>query len=426
MHNTDTEHLTSEKAALQKTIVSQRSHNDTIDNNEDVSRLNNQLPLHWQQTTLGNVGKVSGGGTPSTLVESYWNGSIPWVTPSEATRTNGFFISDTERHITEEGLKKSVAQLLPSGTVMMTSRATIGKVIINSQPTTTNQGFINVICDSTSVHNIFLAYWMCQNKKVFEDRSHGVTFKEITKSSFKTIGISLPPLLEQCAIAHILNTIQQAIHTRRHELELERECKASLMEHLFTHGTCNEPTKHTELGEIPASWQVVRVGEIMDIKYGKAKPIDKGKVPVYGSSGPYSYVNKSLYEATSEQPGLVIGRKGNAGTAWLVSEPFWPSDTVFYCVLKDLSISLAFIFNYLRCYPLLGKGAQTTVPSVQIWEVENKCIPKPQSEEQYTIVFTLHSCDNTIGLLEREIQLLEELFKATLEQLMTGRLSACQ
>ena len=91
----------------------------------------------WQDTTIGDCVYILQGGTPSTTNANYWNGNIVWVTPSEITKLKGMFISDSERKITEAGLKNSSAQILPAGTILLCSRATIGELAIASKPMTT-------------------------------------------------------------------------------------------------------------------------------------------------------------------------------------------------------------------------------------------------------------------------------------------------
>ncbi|MHC5827831.1 MAG: restriction endonuclease subunit S, partial [Nostoc sp.] len=96
----------------------------------------------------------------------------------------------------------------------------------------------------------------------------GSIFKNLTTDIVKQFPIYLPPLSEQKTIAHNLRTIQKAKETRQRELELERERKAALMQYLFTYGTRNEPRKQTEIGEIPESWQVLKLGQISQITSG--------------------------------------------------------------------------------------------------------------------------------------------------------------
>jgi len=188
----------------------------------------------WKTARLGDLGAISGGSTPSTKIPEYWDGDIPWLVPGEVTRHRGLFITETERMITKAGLENSGTRLLPPGTVLMTSRATIGEVVINTVPMATNQGFINVVCDERVVFNEFLAFWIQNNKDVLVARSHGVTFKEITKPNFKLVPILLPPLPEQRAIARVLRNVQATREARQREASLLDELFRSLLEELMT------------------------------------------------------------------------------------------------------------------------------------------------------------------------------------------------
>src|SRR4030042_2436435 len=98
----------------------------------------------WRKVKLRDILSVSGGGTPNTNNSEYWNGDIPWLTPAEVSGFKGRFIEKTKRNISEKGLQYSSAKLIPAGSLLLTSRATIGNVVINKVPIATNQGFINI------------------------------------------------------------------------------------------------------------------------------------------------------------------------------------------------------------------------------------------------------------------------------------------
>ena len=104
-------------------------------------------PKDWEVRKLGEVTDIFKGGTPKRSIERYFQGDIAWATPTDITKLNGaLYIDDTETHISEEALGKSAARLLPPGTVLWTSRATIGKIAISRIPIATNQGFANFLC----------------------------------------------------------------------------------------------------------------------------------------------------------------------------------------------------------------------------------------------------------------------------------------
>jgi type I restriction enzyme S subunit len=188
----------------------------------------------WKAHKLGDLGEILGGGTPPTDEPSYWDGAIPWLVPTEVTERNDLFISNSERKITKTGLANSAATLLPAGTVMMTSRATIGDVAINTIPMATNQGFISTICDTHLVLNTFLAFWLMGNKRLLNQRASGVTFREISRSNFKQIPVLLPSLPEQQAIADFLLAIRKVIGLRQREIGLHQELFSASLDSLIS------------------------------------------------------------------------------------------------------------------------------------------------------------------------------------------------
>ena len=409
-------------------------------------------PAHWLMARLGEIGNIIGGSTPSTKVAEYWNGRIPWLTPNEVTRAADLKIADTERHITEQGLANCSANLLPAGTVMMTSRATIGEVAINTVPMATNQGFINVICDSATIFNEFLAYWLMLHKSALVSRASGSTFLEISKSSFRSIPIMLPPLAEQRAIARILRAAQDTIAARRREVTLERERKAALMQRLFTHGVRGEPTKQTEIGEMPQSWEVVRLGELCEfLQYGTSlrcadepSGLPVLRIPnVIGGqidTTDLKYLALPHEEAQSlilERGDLLFvrtnGRKEYTGRCALYDEQ--PAQAMFasYLIRTRIKRDMA-LPEFVRIYTETAAGKQQLGGrasnaadgkyNINTQTIRTSLIALPSLDEQQVLAATLAACDSHIAALEREIAVHEELFRALLEELMSGRLSA--
>jgi type I restriction enzyme, S subunit len=164
---------------------------------EDVgTRVDQELPRGWVWTTLGDVAQLVGGGTPSRENPDYFDGNIVWLTPTEIPKDRVTVVSSSKERITQEALRKSSARLLPPGSVLMTSRASIGYVAIAGTELATNQGFASFVCNS-SVYNYYLAYWLWSNAEIFQQEATGTTFKEISKSKLRTLGIPLAPMQEQ-------------------------------------------------------------------------------------------------------------------------------------------------------------------------------------------------------------------------------------
>lgn len=176
-----------------------------------IPYLNNKKK--WVTTTLepntreGFILNVDSGGTPSTKDEDYWDGNIPWLTPKEITNAEAIFVSDTERKITEIGLKNSSAKLLAIGTVMLSKRAPVGAVAVNAIPMCTNQGFLNFTCGSR-LRPLYLAYWLKCNKVYLDAVANGSTYPELYKSDLFEFEISIPTVDEQDRIVDFINSIQ--------------------------------------------------------------------------------------------------------------------------------------------------------------------------------------------------------------------------
>lgn len=170
--------------------------------------------MGWPLWRLGDVAEVVGGSTPKTEVDEYWGGGIPWATPADLAKLDGPFISQSPRTISSLGLAKSGAKLLPVGSVLLSSRAPIGHVAINTVPMATNQGFKSLIPDTRRLDPMFLYWWLRANKVSLQEMGVGATFKEVSKAIVSEVVIPLPPLSEQRRIASILNSVRDVLASR--------------------------------------------------------------------------------------------------------------------------------------------------------------------------------------------------------------------
>jgi type I restriction enzyme S subunit len=176
------------------------------------------IPEGWEVKQFQEVVQVKGGGTPSTKQSTYWGGNIPWLTPTEVVQNSSRYMYDTKNHITEEGLEKSSANMIEEGAVLLTSRATIGEVVMNKAPMTTNQGFINILPQKLTPY--FLYYWLLFHKQFLKRQAIGSTFPEISKSNFRNIPLVVPPLFLQKRFDNIISSF------RDQQLENEKLAKA--------------------------------------------------------------------------------------------------------------------------------------------------------------------------------------------------------
>jgi type I restriction enzyme, S subunit len=188
-----------------------------------------QFNEKWKEMELGEVCEVIGGGTPDTNKSEYWNGNIQWFTPTEIKAN---FVSKSERTITELGLKNSSSKILPKGTILLTTRATIGEAAIALEECTTNQGFQSLAVKE-GCNNIFIFNWIKENKYQLMKRANGSTFPEISKSEIEKIEMQIPIQDEQVKIAQFLSCIDQKIELETAILNLFTKQKQYLLQQMF-------------------------------------------------------------------------------------------------------------------------------------------------------------------------------------------------
>ncbi|MBR6466506.1 MAG: restriction endonuclease subunit S [Bacteroidales bacterium] len=186
----------------------------------------------WKEIQLHHLGVIVGGGTPDTSYKEYWNcGSIQWFTPSEVGKEK--YVSLSERQITASGLQNSSAKLLPAGSILLSSRATVGECSINLAECCTNQGFQSFIPNKSIVGTEFLYYRLQTLKRVFIRKACGSTFLEISASQIAKIWSFIPQEKEQNKIASFLSLIDQRIALQNKVIEDLRTLKKAIMARLF-------------------------------------------------------------------------------------------------------------------------------------------------------------------------------------------------
>ncbi|WP_084659097.1 restriction endonuclease subunit S [Thermogemmatispora onikobensis] len=273
---------------------------------------------------------------------------------------------------------------------------------------------------------LFLFYFLLKGdvRQSLASKMEGTTGRQrLNTEALKTLPVPLPPLPEQRAIARVLRAVQEVMQALRRELELERERKAALMHHLFRYGTRGEPTKQTEIGEIPQSWKVVRLRDIVTLQRGVDLPIQRrspGTIPVVGSNGIVGWHNQALSD--EPVPGITIGRSGSVGSLCYLEQPYWPLNTVLY-VSDFHGNDPQFIYYWLHLFGFEKYSQGVSVPTLNRNSVYPILFPLPPLEEQLQIAQIMAVSDLKITALEQELALYQELFRALLEELMSGRLS---
>jgi len=248
------------------------------------------MTSEWTITKLSNVAKIVGGGTPSTVIASYWDGVIPWITPKDLSGYKDMYISSGRRNISDLGLKESSTKIVPKGTVLFTSRAPIGYMAIASQPVCTNQGFKSLVLNESN-DNRFFYYLLKHHAPEIEARAAGSTFKEISGTALGEFEIKIPNLKIQKNIANFLSLIDEQITLlRKTNLTLEAIARAIFKSWFVDFDPVRakqegrkpegidesiaalfpDSFENSELGEIPMGWEIKRLKDILDLFGGQA------------------------------------------------------------------------------------------------------------------------------------------------------------
>jgi len=412
-----------------------------------------KIPVDWEMVKLGDVCDVIGGSTPSTARKELWNGNIPFATPTDITNLRGREISDTRQKISQEGLSSCRTRLLPAGSVLLTSRATIGACAINTRPMATNQGFANLVC-SEKTFNWFIFYMMTFIQSDLQKIGSGSTFKEVSKNSLKQLNVSLPPLAEQKKIAGILSAQDEATEKTDQIIEKMKEAKKGLMQKLLTRGIGHKKFKNTEIGKIPAEWSIVRLEDVaadqkhsfVDGPFGsnlKTIHYTKSGIPVIQSQSVINGVFKPVegffvseekareLERSKALPGdIVIAKIGvNYGASATIPQ-YYPRAVLSGNTMKITpnpnNINTAFL-QYLLHYfweaRVFDKIVSITAqPAITLEGAKNLKIPLPPLAEQKEIAGILSTMD---GRIEKELkrkEYLTSLKNGLMQVLLTGKI----
>ena len=216
---------------------------------------------NWKLNSLGQIAELIGGGTPDTKNKEYWGGEIQWFSPSELKQK---YITKSKRTITELGLKKSSSKILPKGTILFSSRATIGEVAISLNECCTNQGFQSFILNQYN-NNEFLYYWITNNRNKFLKLSSGSTFLEIGKKDIQKIKLYLPSLTEQIKIAEFLSSVDKKIRLLEKKKEQLELYKKGVMQKIFS----REIRFKDENGNTYPDWERSVLADLFSSKRGQ-------------------------------------------------------------------------------------------------------------------------------------------------------------
>lgn len=402
-----------------------------------LEKRDKHLPYNWRHVSLAEVCDFGGGKTPRKSNDSYWDGTIPWISPKDFDSVQ---MTDTEDKLTEKALSDTSIRLYPSGSIVMVVRSGVLK---HSLPVAqleieaaVNQDIKVLQPKSDRITKKYLL-----NILIYEsDRIRtscaktGTTVESIETAFLSKYKIPLPPLSEQHCIADILSTVDKEIQQTEKIIENTEELRYGLMQNFFhtgyyTHSTTEEPT----FGEIPDDWNLQKLSEVADVVMGsspKSKYYNEKEngLPFFQANNEFGYRTPthdrwcSEPQKIAEEGDTLITIRGTyVGQVNVAAERC--------CIGRGLGavsateVDQEYLYHQLadreRYVKSIASGS--TFDSINSTELESLLVLVPPKNEQEKIASCLQTLQQRY-LHEREYkQKLQQLKRGLMQDLLTGK-----
>ena len=364
---------------------------------------------NWEEKRLGDVANITGGGTPESGNAKFWGGDINWFTPTEIKTK---YLKTSVRKLTQAGLKKSSAKLLPVGTLLISTRPTICDIGIATAECTTNQFFQSLtVFDGES--NEFWYYWISHNKSKFIKRSNGSTFNEIGKASVESIIALRPRPDEQVKIAAFLGAVDARLTELKARHTHLTQYKRGVMQRLFS-----QALRFTQPDGTPfPDWEGKRLVDVANktassLSANQIKEADEGYL-VYGADGIIGKINTFQIEA----PYFGIVKNGTGvGTVFKCEAQSSVLGTID-AIKATPPNSTDFVYHLFSNLQFRRFVSGSTIPHVYFSDYSQSFLKLPHPDEQAKIADFLSTIDRRINLLNQQLTTTESFKKFLLQQM---------
>lgn len=387
----------------------------------------------WQEKKLGEITKITAGGTPSTTKIEYWNGNIKWMNSGEL---NLKYVYEVQGRITEEGLKNSSTKLIPKNCVLIGLAGqgkTRGTVAINFIELCTNQSIASILPNYQSFIPLFLYFNLDNRYEELRGLSTGGGGRGgLNLGILNSLTSNFPSLQEQEKIANFLSSIDKKISLIEEKLALFREYKKGVMQKIFSQELRFKDSDGNDYPE----WEEKRLGDIL-IK-NKEKNKNNQYILVQSISNKYGFVNQEEY---FEDRKIASNNLSNYYIVKNKNFAYNPSriNVGSLAYKKDFSISVIsplyvsfyadniyvndiFLLNWFFSLPFYKQMSSSFEGSVRnnlsYDTLSNFNILLPVLEEQQKIADFLSSIDSKIENIEKELEGLKEYKKGLLQQML--------
>jgi type I restriction enzyme S subunit len=376
----------------------------------------------WERKTVGEVCDVVNGGTPKTTVSEYWNGNHLWITPAEMGRRSSPYVDNTERKISDLGMRDSSARMLPPNSVILSSRAPIGHLVINARPMSTNQGCKGLI-PVKGLEYKFLYYYLASIVELLDSLGTGATFRELSAGKLKEVFIPVPPLSEQQRIVALLDEafagIATAEATAERNLKNARAIFESHLEAVFSNK-----------GE---GWVETTIDKISTNLDSKRVPITKcdrkaGEYPYYGASGIVDYVADCIFDGdallVSEDGANLLAR--STPIAFSVTGKYWVNNHAHILKFERMETQrfVEFYLESIKLDEFVTGAAQPKLNQKALNSIPIPIVPNVAEQKRITTQLDALSAETQrlASLYQQKLTALAELKKSLLHRAFSGEL----
>ena len=350
----------------------------------------------WERTTLGMLAEIISGGTPETEKKDYWGDEIIWYTPSEIGKTK--YTTDSERHLSKKGLDNSSAKMLPIGTILLSSRATIGECSITLNECATNQGFQSLIARN-NINNEFLYYLIRTKRNDLIRHACGSTFLEISANEVRKINVSTPSIIgEQNKLAAFFTLLDQRIETQIKIIDKLESLIKGISLHILA-----KPANTFIKDCLICNTSALQENQVAE----------SGEYPVFGATGVSGYLNTPQVQQDAI---LIIKDGASVGTVKYAIGKYGVIGTLNYLTPKN-DYNLKYLYYCLRIFNFTPFITGLAIPHIYFRDYGNAKVYCPSIEEQQHIAKNFSNIEYKIAIEKQVLEKLREQKNYLLSQM---------
>lgn len=403
------------------------------------------VPPGWEPTTIGSIGRVVTGSTPSTLEKTYWGGEIPFISPADFD--GSVYVKGTERSLSSIGASKS--RVLPKDSVLVTCIGSLGGIAMAPSECATNQQ-INAVVLHEGNDARYCFYNILFNIDDLTKNAGGTTIPIINKSTFERINLLAPPFREQQKIAAILTSVDDVIESTQAQINKLKDLKSGMMQELLTKGIGHTEFKDSPVGRIPKVWDICKIADVLNVIESGWSPQCESWPAVSGEWGVLKTTavswngfdfraNKALPIDLEPRPSIqvrvddiLVTRAGPLERVGVVThvdsvpDKIMLSDKIIRitvntrCHSKYLALWLS--SNYVQGqFSLHVSGLAQSQTNISQEILRSPFIALPSLKEQRKISNAISAIESRIIFTEKKLDSLELSKKALMEDLLTGK-----